>query len=511
MRLYSADEMTRADGGAQRLGIPAGILMERAGLEMARATLEHFESLEGGRVLVVAGGGNNGGDGFVMARELHRAGAEVAVFATKDEYEGDPQVNLEALRNLNVRFVGAGGVEDELEEADLVVDALLGTGFQGEVREKEAGLIEQINASAAAVVAVDVPSGVDGSTGEVWGAAVQADLTVCAHAAKLGCVVSPGYEYSGEVAVVDIGIPPEVDVEQRATWTDAHSLKGLVPRRKEGAHKYSAGSLLVVAGSRMATGAAVMVAKGAQRTGCGIIFVATAEGVAPFVDAQLVEVLVSGVPEDEEGSMSVDAADAVIEQAQGASAVVLGPGMGVGEGGERIVERVLRVTDVPVLLDADAISNLSGPGDLAGRGAPPVITPHPGEFSWLLGEETGEIQSRRLHHARRAAEEGGCCVLLKGTDTLVAYGERVAINSTGGAQLATAGTGDVLSGIIGALLARGMDSYDAARTGAWAHGHASELYLESTGWPAESMVATDLLSYLPRAFGEIHSGALSGS
>src|SRR5918994_8004204 len=171
--------MTRADGGAQSLGILGGVLMERAGVEMARTTLEHFGSPMGRRVLVVAGGGNNGGDGFVMARELHRAGAEVAVFATKDEYEGDPQVNLEALRNLNVRFVGADGFEDELEEADLVVDALLGTGFQGEVREKEARLIEQINASAAAVVAVDVPSGVDGSTGEVWGAAGEAHPSAC--------------------------------------------------------------------------------------------------------------------------------------------------------------------------------------------------------------------------------------------------------------------------------------------------------------------------------------------
>jgi NAD(P)H-hydrate epimerase len=504
LRLYSADEMTRADEGAQSLGIPGGVLMERAGVEMARATLEHFGSPVGLRVLVVAGGGNNGGDGFVMARELHRAGASVVVFATKDEYEGDPQTNLEALRNLNIRFVDADGFEDELEEADLVVDALLGTGFQGEVREKEAGFIEQINVAAAEVVAVDVPSGVDGSTGEVWGAAVRADLTVCAHATKLGCVVSPGYEYSGEVAVVDIGIPPEADVEQGATWTDAYSLQGLVPRREEGAHKYSAGALLVVAGSRMATGAAIMVAKGAQRTGCGIIFVATAEGVAPFVDAQLVEVLVSGVSEDEEGSMSVDAADTIVEQAQEASAVVLGPGMGVGEGGQRIVQRVLKETDVPVLLDADAISNLSGPGNLAGRGTPPVITPHPGEFGRLLGEGTGEVQSRRLYHTRRAAEEGGCCVLLKGTDTLVAYGERVAINSTGGAQLATAGTGDVLSGIIGALLARGMGPYDAARTGAWAHGRASEFYIEATDWPAESMIATDLISYLPRAFGEIY-------
>src|SRR5918998_3519421 len=275
--------MGQADGGAQEIGIPSGALMERAGVGMAHAALERFGSLNGRRVLVVAGGGNNGGDGFVIARELHRAGAEVVVFATKEGYEGDPKTNIDVLSNLGVCFVGADGYEEELGRADLVVDALLGTGFAGEVREKEAGFIEQMNASAAAVVAVDVPSGVDGSTGEVWGAAVQAELTVCAHAAKLGCVVSPGYEYSGEVAVVDIGIPPEVDVEQRATWTDAHSLKGLVPRRKEGAHKYSAGSLLVVAGSRMATGAVVMVAKGAQRTGCGIIFVATAEGVAPFV------------------------------------------------------------------------------------------------------------------------------------------------------------------------------------------------------------------------------------
>jgi ADP-dependent NAD(P)H-hydrate dehydratase / NAD(P)H-hydrate epimerase len=504
MRLYSADEMTRADEGAQELGIPGGALMERAGVEMARAAIDYFGLLEGRRVLVVAGGGNNGGDGFVIARELYLAGAEVAVFATKDEYEGDAEVNRDVLGNLNVRFVGSDGFEDELRGADLIVDALLGTGFQGEVREKEADIIEQINASGAAVVAVDMPSGVDGSTGEVWGAAVQADQTVCAHAAKLGCVVSPGREHAGEVSLVEIGIPPEADVEPAATWTDAYSVRGLVPRRAGAAHKYSAGALLVVAGSRMATGAAIMVARGAQRTGCGIIFVATAEGVAPLVDAQLVEVLVSGVPEDDEGNMAAVAVDSILEQAQGASAVVLGPGMGVVEGGREIVEGVLRETDVPVLLDADAISNLSGAGTLAGRQTPPMITPHPGELGRLLDESPKEVQARRLHVARRTAEEGGCCVLLKGADTLVTQGERVSVNSTGSAALATAGTGDVLSGTVGALLSRGMDPYDAARTGAWAHGRASELWLEETGWPPESMAATDLLPHLPRAFGEIY-------
>ena len=504
MRLYSADEMTRADEGSQQLGIPGGALMERAGVEMARATIDYFGPLEGRRVLVVAGGGNNGGDGFVIARELHLAGAEVAVFATKAEYEGDAKVNQDILCNLDVRFVGLDEFADELRGTDLVVDALLGTGFQGEVREKEAGFIQKINASGATVVAVDMPSGVDGSTGEVWGEAVQADLTACAHAAKLGCVVSPGREHAGEVAVVEIGIPPEADVEPAATWTDANSLRGTVPRRAGAAHKYSAGALLVVAGSRMATGAAIMVVRGAQRAGCGIIFVATAEGVAPLVDTQLVEALVAGVPEDDEGNMATGAVDPILEQAQRASAVVLGPGMGVGDGGREIVEGVLSETDVPVLLDADAISNLSGPEVLAERETPPVITPHPGELGRLLDESPKEIQARRLHVARRTAEESGCCVLLKGADTLVAQGDRVSVNSTGSAALATAGTGDVLSGITGALLARGVDPYDAARTGAWAHGRASELWLEETGWPPESMAATDLLPYVPPAFGEVY-------
>jgi hydroxyethylthiazole kinase-like uncharacterized protein yjeF len=505
LKLYSADEMGQADGGAQEIGIPSGVLMERAGVGMAHAALERFGSLDGRRVLVVAGGGNNGGDGFVIARELHRAGAEVAVFATKEGYEGDPKTNLGVLSNLGVRFIGQDEYENELQEVDLVVDALLGTGFAGEVREKEADFIEQMNAAEVSIVAVDVPSGVDASTGEVWGEAVQADLTVCGHAAKLGCVVSPGLEYAGEVAVVDIGIPPETDVEPAATWMDAASLRGLVPRRGSTAHKYSAGALLVVAGSAEATGAAVMVARGAQRVGCGIIFVATAEGVAPFVDQQLVEVLVSGVSEDEAGNMSAQAADTIVEQAQEASAVVLGPGMGVGEGGARIVEGVLNETNVPVLLDADAISNLSGPQDLAGRDGPVVITPHPGEVGRLLGESPKDVQSRRLYTARQTAEEGGCCIVLKGPDTLVVEGERTAVNSAGGAQLATAGAGDVLSGMIGALLSRGTGAYDAARVGVWGHGRAAEIWFQvNTGWPPESMIATDLLPHIPKAFGEIY-------
>ena len=209
MKLYTAEEMSRADNTAQELGIPGSVLMERAGAAMARIALERNSP---SRALVVSGGGNNGGDGFVIARELHRSGVDVAVLATKSEYEGDPATNLEALRNLDVRLISPEDLDAELGSADLAVDALLGTGFSGEVREREAGIIEKMNSAQASVLAVDVPSGVDGATGEVQGVAVLADLTVCAHAVKVGCVISPGREQSGEVVAVDIGIPPEADV-----------------------------------------------------------------------------------------------------------------------------------------------------------------------------------------------------------------------------------------------------------------------------------------------------------
>ncbi|MBA2534958.1 MAG: NAD(P)H-hydrate dehydratase, partial [Rubrobacter sp.] len=489
-----------ADAGAQERGIPGSVLMERAGAQMASLALERFAPR---RALIVSGGSNNGGDGFVIARELHRSGVEVAVLATKGEYEGDPATNLEALRNLDVRLVSAEDLDSGLVAADLVVDALLGTGFSGEVREKEAGIIAKMNSASAPVLAVDVPSGVDGATGEVQGVAVFADLTVCAHAVKVGCVVSPGREHSGEVVAVDIGIPPEADVEPSLVWTDAASLRGRMPRTSEPAHKYSAGALLVVAGSRATTGAPAMVVHGAQRTGCGIVFLATSEGAAPAVDLALTEALVYGVAEDEEGFMGSGALEEILEHAGRASALVMGPGTGTGDDGRRLVEGILGEVEVPVLLDADAITNLAGTDVIAGRNSPTLVTPHAGELGRLLGSGAKEVSARRLDSARTAARQNNCCVLLKGSDTLVVKGDKAAVNSTGDVALATAGTGDVLSGVIGALLSRGMNTYEAARAGAWAHGRAAELWLQETGWPAESMVATDLLEYLPPAVGEL--------
>jgi ADP-dependent NAD(P)H-hydrate dehydratase / NAD(P)H-hydrate epimerase len=246
-----------------------------------------------------------------------------------------------------------------------------------------------------------------------------------------------------------------------------------------------------------------MVVRGAERTGCGIVFLATAEGAAPSVDLVLTEALVHGIPEDEAGHLTSAGLEQIFELAERASALAVGPGIGVGDEGRRLVEGILREIDSPVLLDADAVTNLSESDALAQRGAPTIVTPHAGELGRLLGAGAKEVSARRLHAAREAAEKNGCCVLLKGSETLVVRGGSVAVNSTGDVALATAGTGDVLSGVIGALLSRGMDVYEAGRAGAWVHGRAAELWLEETGWPAESMIATDLLDYLPLAVGEL--------
>ncbi|MGI8649986.1 MAG: NAD(P)H-hydrate dehydratase [Rubrobacter sp.] len=500
-KLYTADEMSRADHNAQGLGIPGGVLMERAGAAMAEEILKRFFTQE---ALVVAGGGNNGGDGFVIARELHRAGVRVRVVATKDEHSGDSKVNLAALKNLGVEVRGPEEFEGLLGDAGLVVDALLGTGFSGEVREKEAGIIRALNDSGSQVVSVDIPSGVNGSTGEVAGEAVRADLTLCAHAVKVGCVVSPGLEYAGEVAVVGIGLPEEAEVESSVLWTDAESLRGIVPRTFHASHKYSAGTLMVVAGSRAMTGASVMVVGGAERAGCGIVFLAVPQSAASALDLRLTETLVYGVAEDEAGHSSPAALEAILEQAGRASAVVAGPGLGIGDGQRELLERLLQEIEAPVLLDADAITNLAGTDAISKRLAPTILTPHAGELGRLLGARAEEVSAQRLASASRAAEESGCVVLLKGSDTLVCEpGRRVSVNSTGSVALATAGTGDILSGVIGALLSRGMEPYDAARCGAWAHGRAAELWLQKTGWPAESLIATDLLPYIPEAMAEV--------
>jgi len=434
--LYTADEMRVAEAGHD---VPA--LMKRAGRAVAETVLERFPAAS--RIVGVCGGGANGGDGRIALNLLKEAG--------RDARE-----------------------TDEVEGADVVLDALFGTGFHGTPRAEAAGVIERINASPATVVAIDIPSGVDASTGEVPGAAVEAALTVTFHGRKVGLAVAPGHYLAGDVVVADIGLTPAETAQALVT----RQILRLVPVRARRDNKYSAGSVLVVGGSPGMTGAACLVAEAALRADAGYVMVAVPEASLPVVETKLLEPV--------KGSW-----DDVDRLAEKARAVALGPGLGRTDEAHALVARLLRKLDVPVVLDADALFGLE-PFD---RSAPTVLTPHSGELGRLVGEESSWVDAHRLEALRRAVDRYGCTVLLKGADTLIAApGARVLVCDLGTPALATAGTGDVLTGIVAAFLAKGLEPRVAAAAAAAAGGVASEL-LD----PQRGAVASDLLTTLPRA------------
>jgi NAD(P)H-hydrate epimerase len=429
--LYTADEMRAAEQGHD-----VERMMERAGRAVADAVLRRYPDAR--RIAAVCGKGANGGDGRIALRVLAEAGRETS---------------------------------DELDGADLVIDALFGTGFHGAPRDEAAQTIERINAASAPIVAVDLPSGVDGSTGGIAGAAVAADVTVTMHAPKVGLVVAPGRFHAGEVEVADIGIEAE---ETRHRLVTEEILR-LVPPKRASDTKYSAGSVLVVGGSPGMSGAVCLTAEAAFRADAGYVSVATHAESLPVVEGWLLEAVKAPLEE-------------VDRLAERASAVAIGPGLGRGDDERALVSRLLRELRVPIVVDADALFGLE-PGDWP---APRVLTPHAGELARLLGHE---VDAHRLEAVQAAAERFGSVVLLKGADTLVAApGEGVLVSASGTPALATAGSGDVLTGVVAAFLAKGMDARLAAAAAAFAHGRAAELVPHQRG-----VVASDVVAALPQA------------
>jgi NAD(P)H-hydrate epimerase len=447
--VYTADEMRAAEAGHD-----TAVLMERAGALAAEAGLQEMHGLT--RWTVVVGGGANGGDGRIMARHLEAKGKDV-------------------------RIVDATAGETDLGNADVIVDALFGTGFSGEPRPDAAALIERINVHPAKVFSIDVPSGVDASTGEVPGAAVDADATVTFHGRKVGIVVAPGRFHAGRVHVADIGLEPR----RTSVRLALPELLRRVPHRSERDNKYTAGHVLVVGGSPGLTGAPSLTAGAAMRADAGYVTVAARESSLPVLEERLVEAVKKPLPE----ALGDAAADAVLELAQKASAVALGPGLGRDDGARTLVRRLLAEVELPMVVDADALFEL----EPAAWGGPRVLTPHEGELGRLLGRK--DVAVHRLAAAREAAERFACVVLLKGADTLVAApGRDVLVSACGLPSLATAGTGDVLTGIVAAFLAKGLEPQLAAVAAAVAHQRASVEAPQRSG-----LVAGDLLDSLPRA------------
>ena len=450
--LLTAEETRRAE--EQHQGSMEE-LMERAGAAVAAVVLRSFP----GRVTVVCGKGNNGGDGKVCARVLREAGRDVHV---------------------------VDGVGD-LGEPHVIVDALLGIGLRDAPREDASRMIELVNASGRPVVSVDVPSGVNASTGEVPGAVVRATTTVTFGAAKVGLAIAPGRFHAGSVQIAPIGLRPR---EHEHALVPASALLE-IPAKDAESTKYSSGSVLVVGGSRGLTGAPMLTALAAFRADAGYVAVAAPESVLPVLETRLLEVVKRPLPEDSSGRLLPRAADAVLEAAEKADAVAIGPGLGRSDGTIELVRILLEQLQLPVVLDADALWEL----EPFSRAAPTVLTPHAGELARLLGIDAREVGLHRLDATRRAASRFGGVVLLKGADTIVASPrEGVLVASYGTPALATAGSGDVLTGVVAAFLAKGLEPRLAAGAAAVAHGVAAELLESQRG-----AIASDLLPALQRA------------
>jgi hydroxyethylthiazole kinase-like uncharacterized protein yjeF len=489
--LYEAAEMRAVDAWAiEEQGVPSLDLMERAGIGLARVAAR---AARPGPVRIVVGKGNNGGDGLVAARVLREDGHEVEVLATAplEELRGDALANLERLPGDPPDPFDAG----RLVGSGVVVDALLGTGFEGVPREPLAGAIAAINAQDAPVVACDVPSGVNASNGEVEGEAVRAEATATFHGSKVGLHVEPGKGHSGEVKVVEIGVPRGAPASA-ATGLISERVLDLYPRRRRSGSKFDSGVVVVAGGSAGLTGAPTMAARSASRAGAGYVQVAVPESAQAAIDMRLLEQMSRGLP-DEYGSHAPAGVPIVVEMAERAGALVLGPGLGRTDGAGEFARELARTVEVPLLVDADGLNAHSGRLELLrGRQAPTVLTPLVGELARLLERETDEVKARRLACAREAAERSGAVVLLKGDDTIVvAPGVPAAISPGATPALATAGSGDVLSGLIGALLAKGLGGFVAAALGTLAHALAGRAAAERFG--ADHVVAGDVIDALP--------------
>jgi NAD(P)H-hydrate epimerase len=481
--------------------------MEEAGKGCAGEIIERFGGSGERRALLFAGKGNNGGDGFVIARLLREQGWQVIAFvlARPEEIRGDARTNLDLLRDIPVLFINDDEElrrhEGELNGATVIIDALFGTGLKSPVGGIFAEAVRMVNSVRIPVLSVDIPSGIDSSTGRVLGCAVQADLTVTFAMAKLGHILYPGAEYLGELKVVDIGIPREITEETEGyEYVDAPAAGALLKRRRRCAHKGHGGHSLIIAGSIGKSGAAVMTAYGAVRAGGGLVTLALPASLNSALEAKTIEVMTIPLPEEETGFMGRQAKDAIDLALPGKTVVAIGPGLSWRPETARLVRELTATIELPMVIDADGLNAVSEEPDilLGKKSATIVMTPHPGEMARLTGLSVPQVEADRIGTARGFAVKYGVWLILKGARTVIAAPDgRIAINGSGNPGMATGGMGDVLTGVLTALLAQGYEPFTACRLGVFIHGLAADLVASEKG--EIGMSATDVQERLPYA------------
>ncbi|MBU1275780.1 MAG: NAD(P)H-hydrate dehydratase [Proteobacteria bacterium] len=510
MILVTAEQMRACDQRTiQEIGLPGMVLMENAAQGAVRVLTDHIGSLEGVGVAVLAGRGNNGGDGLAMARILANQDAQCDVYllAQQDQLTGDAAANLKVALACGVRVVEAPdqarleALSGEIARHEVFIDALLGTGLSKEVSGRYRAAIELLNQLEAPVMAVDIPSGLCADTGAPLGAAVMADLTATFGLVKQGLLLD-GEQHCGELFLVDISIPPAVEneLEVECHLLEAELVEALMNPRPQGAHKGSFGHLLVVGGSPGKSGAPCLAAMGGLRAGAGLVTAALPAGLGLVAEVKLTAAMSQPLAETAHGGLALEAAHTVLELMESRQALVLGPGLGREDASLELARLLWADCPGSLVVDADGLYALA---DVWGRvktgAAQTVITPHPGEAARLLGISSAQVQADRLGAARRLAAQGGVVAVLKGARTVVAEpGGTAWINPTGGPLLASGGSGDVLAGVIGGLLAQGLGSLEAALVGSFVHGLAADLAAEEFG--QRGLAAEELAGWLPAAF-----------
>jgi NAD(P)H-hydrate epimerase len=497
----------------QDIGIPSLVLMENAGRQTVAAMESIFQDLGDRRVAILSGKGNNGGDGFVVARTLYQRGIDVSVFVVGQvaEVKGDARINLEILGRLGITVVevadeGAWELHfSEISAHSLIVDALFGTGLKSALSGIYETIVADVNSSGIPVVAIDVPSGMSADTPDLIGDCIEATMTVTLGAPKLPLVLPPAEEKAGEVVIADIGIPADV-IEgvdgQRVELMTRDQMRTLISPRASDAHKGDFGRVLIVAGSRGKTGAAILAAHGALRSGAGLVTVATPRSCVAIVAAHTPEYMTEALDETIDGTIDFAAADYVL--ASSADVLAIGPGLGRGEGVTTFMRELVEKSEIPLVLDADALNAfVDEPAALVGReGRDLIITPHPGEMARLVGCTVEDVQADRMGIARDFAAVHRVYVVLKGYRSLIATPERkLFINPTGSPGMATGGTGDVLAGMLAAWLAQLLDAEAACKLATYVHGAAGELADADEG--EVSMTAMDVANHIGDAVLEL--------
>ena len=505
--LVTSGEMRRIDAETIARGTPGETLMERAGTLAADVVRQRFRRELRRGVLVVAGKGNNGGDAFVIARHLRRrrVRVEVALAARESDVGGDARTNLLRWRRLGggIREISRGGLTTLAEAASragVIVDGLFGTGLRGALDERSQAIVETLNGASAPILAVDVPSGLDADRGLPLGAAVQATVTVTFGYPKVGLVVHPGAELAGEVVVADIGISGDAlrEVAPRQRLLTSAAVGSALPRRAPDSHKGSYGHVLVLAGSLGKSGAAMLCGRASLRAGAGLTTVASPSSALGLALAQTPELMTEALPDHDGGwRFANNDAQRLLHLFDGKDSLVFGPGIGVTGATRALCEWLIASSPMPLVIDADGLNCLAGQiGWLKKRRSPLVLTPHPGEMARLLSCSTGDVQENRLDAARRLAGDYGTTVVLIGARTVIADpGVVVAVNPTGNPGMASGGMGDALAGMIGSLLAQGIEATEAAEVAVFWHGAAAD---RVSGRGEAGLLASDVIDALPR-------------